>query len=211
MDELGARSVLDIGCGTGSFACLLAQRGLHVVGLDPAAASLEVARTKPGADRVRWIHGDTTSMPPLQVDVAAMTGNIAQVFVTDDDWMMTLRAISQELKPGGWLVFESRMPKDRAWRRWTPRESHTRADIKDVGVVDSWVEVTDVQGPLVSFRSTFMFESPTPRARSCRRRSRDTDSAADPPAHGVFDGAGLLLQPSDARRRAREVARHAGR
>jgi hypothetical protein len=98
-------------------------------------------------------------MPPLQVDIATMTGNVAQVFVTDDDWMMTLRAISQALKPGGWLVFESRMPKDRAWRRWTPRESHTRADIKDVGIVDSWVEVTDVQGPLVSFRSTFVFES----------------------------------------------------
>lgn len=26
-DQLGARSVLDIGCGTGTFACLLASRG----------------------------------------------------------------------------------------------------------------------------------------------------------------------------------------
>jgi SAM-dependent methyltransferase len=159
VDEVGARSVLDVGCGTGSFACLLAQRGLDVVGLDPAAASLEVARTKPGADRVRWVHGDMTAVPPLQVDIATMTGNVAQVFVTDDDWMMMLMAISQSLRPGGGLVFESRVPEDQAWRRWTPRESHTRADIEDVGIVDSWVEVTVVQGPLVSFRSTFVFES----------------------------------------------------
>jgi 2-polyprenyl-3-methyl-5-hydroxy-6-metoxy-1,4-benzoquinol methylase len=34
----GARSVLDVGCGTGSFACMLAQRGIEVVGVDPAAA-----------------------------------------------------------------------------------------------------------------------------------------------------------------------------
>ena len=27
VDELGARSVLDVGCGTGTFACLLAARG----------------------------------------------------------------------------------------------------------------------------------------------------------------------------------------
>jgi SAM-dependent methyltransferase len=159
VDEVGARSVLDVGCGTGSFACLLAQRGLDVVGLDPAAASLEVARTKPGADRVRWVQGDMTAVPPLQVDIATMTGNVAQVFVTDDDWMMTVMAISQSLRPGGGLVFESRVPEDQAWRRWTPRESHTRADIEDVGIVDSWVEVTAVQGPLVSFRSTFVFES----------------------------------------------------
>jgi 2-polyprenyl-3-methyl-5-hydroxy-6-metoxy-1,4-benzoquinol methylase len=27
VDELGARTVLDVGCGTGSFACMLARRG----------------------------------------------------------------------------------------------------------------------------------------------------------------------------------------
>ena len=54
VDALGARSVLDIGCGTGTFACLLASRGLEVTGADPAAASLDVARRKPGADWARW-------------------------------------------------------------------------------------------------------------------------------------------------------------
>jgi 2-polyprenyl-3-methyl-5-hydroxy-6-metoxy-1,4-benzoquinol methylase len=49
--ELGARIVLDVGCGTGTFACLLAERGIEVVGVDPAAASLEIARAKPGAQR----------------------------------------------------------------------------------------------------------------------------------------------------------------
>ena len=45
--EFGARSVLDIGCGTGTLACLLASRGLSVTGLDPALASLDIARGKP--------------------------------------------------------------------------------------------------------------------------------------------------------------------
>ena len=51
--EFGAETVVDLGCGTGTLACLLARRGLAVTGADPAAASLEVARRKPGADRVR--------------------------------------------------------------------------------------------------------------------------------------------------------------
>jgi 2-polyprenyl-3-methyl-5-hydroxy-6-metoxy-1,4-benzoquinol methylase len=61
-DELGARSVLDIGCGTGTFACLLAQRGKDVTGVDPATASLDIARQKPHADRVVSRRGWTSRM-----------------------------------------------------------------------------------------------------------------------------------------------------
>ena len=48
--EFGARKVLDVGCGTGTLACLLAGHGLEVTAIDPAVASLAVARRKPGAD-----------------------------------------------------------------------------------------------------------------------------------------------------------------
>jgi hypothetical protein len=98
-------------------------------------------------------------LPPLKVDMATMTGNVAQAIVTDEQWMATLGAIRASLEPRGQLLFESRVPEDQAWRRWTPEETHTRADIPDIGMVDSWVEVTDVQGPLVSFCTTFRFES----------------------------------------------------
>ena len=55
--ELGATSILDVGCGTGCLALLLVSEGHTVVGLDPAQASLDVARAKLGADRVTWLHG----------------------------------------------------------------------------------------------------------------------------------------------------------
>ena len=47
--ELGADRVLDVGCGTGCLAIELAGTGRTVVGVDPAAASLTVARAKDGA------------------------------------------------------------------------------------------------------------------------------------------------------------------
>jgi ubiquinone/menaquinone biosynthesis C-methylase UbiE len=79
--EFGARTVLDIGCGTGTLACQLAERGVTVIAADPAA-SLAAARRKPGADRVRWLHTGASALPPLRADLATVTGNVAQfVFV----------------------------------------------------------------------------------------------------------------------------------
>jgi SAM-dependent methyltransferase len=93
VDELGARRVIDIGCGTGTFACLLAARGLEVVAVDPAAASLDVARRKPNAGAVRWVHADATGVPAVGADLATMTGNVAQVFLGDDDLLAALRTV----------------------------------------------------------------------------------------------------------------------
>jgi SAM-dependent methyltransferase len=157
VDELGARSVLDIGCGTGTFACALAQRGIDVTAVDPAGANLDVARAKPGAAAVRWQQGDATTLPPLRVDAAFMTANVAQVFLTDDDWKATLRGIWQALRPGGHLVFETREPARRAWEQWTPELTRTIADVPGIGVVESWEEVTEVTGDLVTFRSLVHF------------------------------------------------------
>ena len=92
--ELGASSVLDLGCGTGTLAIMLAGSGCDVAGVDPAGAMLDVARGKPGADRVRWIHGDALAVPAeLSVDVVTLTGNAAQAIVDDADWRRTLEAV----------------------------------------------------------------------------------------------------------------------
>jgi SAM-dependent methyltransferase len=161
--EFGARRVLDVGCGTGTFACLLALRGVTVTAVDPAAASLDVARGKPGADRVRWILGDATSLPPLQVDMATMTANVAQVFVSDKDLTDTLRGIRATLRPGGRLVFETRDPARKAWLEWDREHTDTTADIPGEGMVRSWCDLISVQdgpsSPLVSFRWTTEFAS----------------------------------------------------
>lgn len=156
--EFGARSVLDVGCGTGTLACLLAGRGLEVTAIDPAAASLDVGRRKPGADRVRWLHTAAAGLPPLQADLAVMTGNVAQVFVTDGEWAAALRAVRQALRPAGRLVFESRDPARKAWLEWTREQTYRRVVIPDAGPVQTWTELTGAGQDLVSFQMTFVFE-----------------------------------------------------
>ncbi|MEU8487561.1 class I SAM-dependent methyltransferase [Streptomyces sp. NPDC048641] len=158
-EEFGARRVLDIGCGTGVFALLLADRGIEVVGVDPARASVDVARAKPGSEGVRWICGDATGIPPLRTDLATMTANVAQAIVDPVLWQETLRGAYEALRPGGRLVFETRDPARRAWEEWNREESYAVTRIPGVGAVESWVEVTDVSLPLVAFRWTYVFSA----------------------------------------------------
>jgi 2-polyprenyl-3-methyl-5-hydroxy-6-metoxy-1,4-benzoquinol methylase len=43
-EDLGAGRVLDVGCGTGTFALLLADRGFEVTGIDPASGSAQPSK-----------------------------------------------------------------------------------------------------------------------------------------------------------------------
>lgn len=156
-DELGADRVLDVGCGTGCLAILLAESGRTVLGVDPAQASLEIARSKDGTARVTWVHGDATTLPMFGADLVVMTGNVAQVFRTDDDWTQALQGIRTALGPGGHLVFETRRPERRAWEEWAADAAPVVLDIPGIGSVEQRREVTDVSLPLVSFRYTYRF------------------------------------------------------
>lgn len=155
--ECGASSVVDIGCGTGTLACLLAAEGIEVVGVDPSAAMLAVAARKEHADLVRWIHGVAADVLPHQSDLAVMTGNVAQVFLDDSEWADTLHAVRQMLRPGGWFVFETRRPERKGWLEWNPEDSYSETEIPGVGVVASWYELLEVELPLVTFRATIRF------------------------------------------------------
>jgi SAM-dependent methyltransferase len=154
--ELAARRVLDVGCGTGAFAILLAREGFEVTGLDPAQASIDVARAKPGAERIRLIVGDASVLTGLEVDLATMTGNVAQAITDPEAWETTLRRVYEALKPGGYLVFETRNPSFRGWEEWTPERTRQAIDIKGLGKVEKWTELTEVALPLVRFRTTFI-------------------------------------------------------
>jgi SAM-dependent methyltransferase len=156
-DEFGAERVLDIGCGTGSLAVLLAESGRTVVGVDPAEASLEVAKWKDRTARVTWLHGDATTVLPPGTDLAVMTGNVAQAFLTDEDWTQTLQGIRAALRPGGHLAFETRRPERRAWEEWAADAAQVTLDIPGTGSVEQRREVTDVSLPFVSFRYTYRF------------------------------------------------------
>jgi hypothetical protein len=88
-----------------------------------------------------------------------MTGNVAQVFLTDDEWSSTLTAVTTALRPGGHLVFEIRDPAREGWKDWNRQRTYRKAVLPNVGEIETWVDLMDVNPPLVSFCWTFVFLS----------------------------------------------------
>jgi SAM-dependent methyltransferase len=149
--------ILDMGCGTGLLACELAARGHRVTGADPAPAMLRVARSRPGARRVRWIETDAAGLAdPARFDLVIMTGHVFQLLLTDQDVSAALRVLSQHLAPGGRLAFETRNPAVREWQDWSPQR--TRRRVQAAGLTaDVHYDIAEVCGDLVTYETCFRF------------------------------------------------------
>lgn len=154
-----ARSVLDLGCGTGELAIALG-KDRRVVGVDPATAMLDIARAKPGADRVRFIEGDARTIRLGETfDLVVMTGHAFQVFLNENDQRTTLTTIAAHLAPGGRFVFDSRNPLIREWLEWVPDESGRELDHARHGRVTAWNDmVHDEATGIVTYETHYRLE-----------------------------------------------------
>ncbi|MDR2985360.1 MAG: class I SAM-dependent methyltransferase [Nocardiopsaceae bacterium] len=149
--------VLDLGCGTGRLALAMSAAGHTVTGVDPAKASLDAARAKPGAERVTWIEGSTDVLPEGAFDLAVMTSHVAQFFVTDEQWKQALSDLKRALAPGGRLTFDSRDPRARGWKQWNPADSRRQVCLPDGRRVTATIDVDAVTDDVVSFTIRYSF------------------------------------------------------
>lgn len=157
VNDLHVNKVIDLGCGTGIFPLLLMEEGMDVVAVDPAAASIDIARLKPHADKIEWIIGDAGSLADMSADIVTMTGNAVQAIIEPEQWGMTLDHVGVALKPGGRFIFETRNPHFPAWNQWNKKDSFRSVLVPEIGRVDGWVELIKADLPLVSFRWTYFF------------------------------------------------------
>lgn len=155
-DERSARTVLDLGCGTGMLTVSLARDGRRVAGVDPSRSMLDFARRRDGGDAVEWIEGDSTAAPSGPFDLVVMTGNVVQ-HISDDEWPRTLRDLRARMRPGGTLSFESRNPAFREWESWSSGTSTTRGTAH--GSFTEWMDVEVVDDRIVRFRAGNLFTS----------------------------------------------------
>ena len=138
----GAKTLLDLGCGTGTVTRGIAQAiGGSAVGVDPASPMLEVARRNTKTEPVEWVEGDgRTIRLDRKFDLIIMTGHAFQAFLTEADQVALFRTVAAHLAPGGRFAFDSRNPAAREWLEWTQAESSRVVDTAAYGAVEIWDE-----------------------------------------------------------------------
>ena len=150
--------ILDLGCGTGTFARRLAAAGHDVVAIDPAPAMIEHARRQPGADAVLWLACELYSLPPgAPFDAVVMTGHAFQCLLTDAEIDATLHGVRRVLADGGRFLFDTRNPRVAPWRAWTPELSARSVESRESGVVDLHHAVRSADGAIVTFDTHYRF------------------------------------------------------
>jgi SAM-dependent methyltransferase len=102
IQRLGARSVLDAGCGTGRVARELVARGLEVVGVDIDPGMLATARRK--APDLDWHLGDLASVDLGRTfDAVLLAGNV-MLFLAPGTEGAVVANLARHLSAGGLLI-----------------------------------------------------------------------------------------------------------
>ena len=186
---MSAKSVLDVGCGTGELLRLAREAGHtgRLCGLDPAEAMLQVAQQRRD---VEWVHGDLNSVDwSREFDLVVMTGHAFQVFVDDNQLRASLAAIRSALTEDGRFVFETRNPTARGWEAWTPDNAveivHSGRLVRMAHQVE-----TPIVGDTVSFTATFTSSTwDRPLVSRSTLRFLDADSLSS-----FLSDAGLTIE-----------------
>ena len=111
LDLLGLPSgsrVLDVPCGQGRHAHLLAEAGFDVVGLDYSAELLARARKRGTGPRLRYRRGDMRKLPAPwrgRFDAVVNLFTSFGFFVNPPDDRLVIREFARVLRPGGVLVW----------------------------------------------------------------------------------------------------------
>lgn len=119
----GAR-ILDVPCGYGRHAALLARRGFHVVGVDLSRAMLAEARRRfTERPRLRFRHGDLRRITYREEFDAVINLYTSFGYFTPAQNAAALRRMARALRPGGRLLVDHRDPAHDAGlprRLWYP-------------------------------------------------------------------------------------------
>ena len=99
--------LLDLACGTGTFAIGMAQKGWEAQGVDGSAAMLQQAKAKPFSNLVQWSRQDMRMFSPLiAVDLVTCLYDSLNYMLTDEDLVSVFKRVYAALGPQGLFIFD---------------------------------------------------------------------------------------------------------
>jgi SAM-dependent methyltransferase len=150
-DLAGVRAALELGIGTGRIALPLAQRGIHVHGIDLSEAMVARLRAKPGAEQIGVTIGNfATTTVEGRFSVAYLVFNTIMNLTTQAEQVACFQNVAAHLEPGGCFVIEvavpdlQRLPRGESFRPF--KVSATRLGFDDIvsqGLISHHYSVAD--------------------------------------------------------------------
>jgi len=108
-----ARSIVDLGCGTGTHAVMMATRGYNVTGIDASLTMLDQAKSKekllPQSVRneLTFINGDINDIElQAPVDGALMLFSVLGYAANNEKLATLLSHVRKMINPGGVFIFD---------------------------------------------------------------------------------------------------------
>jgi SAM-dependent methyltransferase len=124
-DPVGA-TLLDLGCGMGTFTIEAAARGANAIGIDPAAAAVRAAArvaAGEGCPTARFIRGDAANLPVRDGCADMVLAADLTEHLDDVTLARVLREAVRALRAGGILVV------------YTPERQHVLERLREAGIM----------------------------------------------------------------------------
>lgn len=103
----GGKRILELGCGTGIHAGLLARAGYEVTGIDRSARMVELAKRHNGDGTVTFSQGDVRDFRSgLRYDAVLSLFHVASYLTGDEDLRRFAETASVHLETGGVFIFD---------------------------------------------------------------------------------------------------------
>jgi ubiquinone/menaquinone biosynthesis C-methylase UbiE len=113
-ENLSPRTAVDLACGTGSVALLLAKAGMNVTGVDLSAEMLCVASQKAGEQElpIQFVCQPLQNLAmPRGVDLAVCALDSLNYILDPEDCRQAFCCIYRALNPGGCFIFDVNTPQ----------------------------------------------------------------------------------------------------
>ena len=140
------RTLLELGCGTGIHATMMASHGINVLGVDLSAEMLKVARLRAvtkglGSDQLSFEQGDARSFrAPRIFDVVASLFHVLSYQTNESDLQAMMRTAAVHLKTDGLFIFDF-------W--YGPAVLWQRPSVRAKRLVNAHLEITRLAEPVI--------------------------------------------------------------